>query len=228
MVNNLRNKANRRATLRQLVLSVLLITTAYLILVPSQAHAAPTILVISQGDFIEGSDPERVRALLFRIDQNGRTEIVSDWGDRSQGDDRAMSAVGVAVSARGGAMAEAFPILVLDSNAGTCLDSPATGEPDPDCLNNPPGALFRVRPSDGRRIMIHDFGRGPQPRGVAPVDLAVETSGHILVVDRDAGPNPVPIGNQRSQEGVLFRISPDGATREVITLKERVGGTLFN
>ena len=63
-------------------------------------------------------------------------------------------------------------ILVVDCDAGT----------------NDRGALFRINPTTGQRTPIHDFGNPGQasqgtPLGSCPVGVAVEATGHILVVD---------------------------------------------
>jgi hypothetical protein len=64
------------------------------------------------------------------------------------------------------------------------------------------GTLFRVDPSTGERKLLSDFGVG-EPRGFGPVDLAIDPSGNILVVDANAD-----INGREEFKGALFRIDP--------------------
>ena len=82
-------------------------------------------------------------------------------------------------------------ILVTDWNAGTGTR----------------GALFRVNPSTGARIVLSDFGSGAN-QAVNPYGVAVESSGNILVTDADAG---------SSGRGVLFRVDPTTGARTVLS-----------
>ncbi|MGH8899701.1 MAG: PxKF domain-containing protein, partial [Egibacteraceae bacterium] len=80
-------------------------------------------------------------------------------------------------------------ILVADRDAGTDLR----------------GALFRVDPATGRRVVLSDFGDPQQGElGNNPRGVAVERDGGILVAD----PSP----------GLLFRIDPADGSRTVLAV----------
>src|SRR5262245_60923714 len=62
--------------------------------------------------------------------------------------------------------------LVIDRDAGT----------------NSKGALFRVNPATGTRLLLSDFSNGAQgPLGTDPFGVAVEAGGTILVIDFEVG-----------------------------------------
>ena len=66
------------------------------------------------------------------------------------------------------------------------------------------GALFRIDPSTGERTLMSDFGNPDQgPLGFGPIDLAIDPSGDILVIDLNAD-----INNRGEFRGALFRVDP--------------------
>jgi len=69
------------------------------------------------------------------------------------------------------------------------------------------GALFRVDPVTGARTVLSDFGAGAN-QGAAPLGVAIESSGQILVIDPIAG-----TGNR----GALFRVDPVTGARTVLS-----------
>jgi len=144
------------------------------------------ILVIDLGAETDG------RGALFRIDPTsnppGRRTILTDFGkDGGQGP-LGVNPFGVAIEPSGN-------ILVIDFDAGRFTD----------LLGTPSAALFRIDPTTGRRIIISDFGDPDQgDLGVDPVDVTIDASGNILVVDQGAGID---------KKGALFRVDPDPNTR---------------
>jgi streptogramin lyase len=119
---------------------------------------------------------------LFRVDPiSGERTLLSDFG---VGPNQGVDPGGVAVEPSG-------TILVIDQNAGT----------------SSLGALFRVDPISGERTLLSDFGVGPN-QGFNPVGVAVEASGNILVIDRDAG---------TGFQGALFKVNPVTGERRVIS-----------
>ena len=118
---------------------------------------------------------------LFRVDPTtGDRSLLSDFGF---GDNQGSNPFGVAVEASGN-------ILVVDPSAGI------GGQ----------GALFRVDPITGARTVLSDFSVGDN-QGVAPVGVAVEASGNILVIDRT--------GN--TGQGALFRVNPITGARTLLS-----------
>jgi streptogramin lyase len=118
---------------------------------------------------------------LFRVDPTtGERSLLSDFG---VGDNQGSNPFGVAVEASGN-------ILVVDPSAGT------GGQ----------GALFRVDPITGARTVLSDFGIGAN-QGVAPVGVAVEASGSILVIDRTGS----------TGQGALFRVNPVTGERTLLS-----------
>src|SRR2546428_364365 len=92
----------------------------------------------------------------------------------------------ISVPSQAFALPSGSKILVLDLDAGT----------------NFSGLLFSVDPTTGARTIISDFGVGAN-QGVNPVELAVDGSGQILVVDPGADP--------------LFSVDPTTGARTIIT-----------
>jgi Ca2+-binding RTX toxin-like protein len=127
-----------------------------------------------------------LRGALFRVNPaNGRRTIISDFGNNAQGP-LGSNPTGVALGASG-------RILVIDQSAGT----------------NFQGALFRVNPANGNRIVISDFGNNAQgPLGSNPTGVALGASGRILVIDREAGTN---------FSGALFGVNPSSGNRVLIS-----------
>jgi len=79
--------------------------------------------------------------------------------------------------------------------------------------SNGKGALFRIDPRTGQRLVFHDFGNPNvatqgTPLGENPAGVAVDASGRILVADLDAGTN---------QQGALFRIDPVTKVRTLLS-----------
>jgi glucose/arabinose dehydrogenase len=84
-------------------------------------------------------------------------------------------------------------ILVIDPSAGT----------------GDLGALFRVDPTTGNRTLLSDFGNAGQgATGVDPYDVAIESTGQILVIDYSAGAGSL---------GALFRVDPTTGNRTVLS-----------
>ena len=119
-------------------------------------EAAGTILVIDQNAGTNG------RGGLFRVDPaTNNRDLFSDFGDSMDGP-LGFTPTGVAVEATG-------TILVIDEFVGT----------------NGRGALFRVDPADGARMLLHDFGgAGKGPLGSNPTGIAV-------LIDDPEPPPPV-------------------------------------
>jgi hypothetical protein len=133
---------------------------------------------------------------LFRVDPTtGQRTLVSDFGNSAQGT-RGRAPFAVAFDDAG--------LLVLDQRAGT------------DCNKNGfvgCGALFRIDVATGQRTLVSDFGNSAQgPTGLTPFDLTVDSSGRILVTDRDAGTLGGVLGL-----GKLFLVDPTDGTRTVLS-----------
>src|SRR2546428_4691488 len=92
----------------------------------------------------------------------------------------------ISVPSQAFALPSGRKILVLDLDAGT----------------NFSGLLFSVDPTTGARTIISDFGVGAN-QGVNPVELAVDGSGQILVVDPGAD--------------LLFSVDPTTGARTIIS-----------
>jgi Ca2+-binding RTX toxin-like protein len=109
--------------------------------------AAGMILVIDQN-----AGAQNVGA-LFRVNAvTGRRSIISDFGNPAQGP-LGRNPMGVALGAAG-------MILVIDRQAGA----------------QNAGALFRVNPSSGHRVVLSDFGEAAQGlRGIEPAGVRVYT-----------------------------------------------------
>ena len=67
--------------------------------------------------------------------------------------------------------------------------------------------LFQVDPQTGARTVLHSFGAS------SPSAVAVEADGGILVTDTAAGTDP---SGGTSEWGVLYRLSPDPVTGELV------------
>lgn len=142
-------------------------------------------ILVTDADY--GADK---RGALFRVDPMTKIRtILNDFNDPTQGDPSqvqrglGVEPVGVAVEANGN-------ILVVDKEAGT----------------NNEGALFRVNAKTGKRSLLSDFGRG-QNQGGAPVGVAVEATGNILVICITGGTNT------NGPTGALFRVNPNTGNR---------------
>ena len=80
---------------------------------------------------------------------------------------------------------------------------------DQDAGSGAAGALFRVDPASGNRSLVSDFGNPAQgPLGSDPSGLALEASGTVLVIDKDAGTD---FG------GALFRVDPASGNRSLVS-----------
>jgi streptogramin lyase len=151
---------------------------------PNQGVNPIGVAVEASGNIlvIDGDAGTGSLGALFRVNPiSGERTLLSDFG---VGPNQGFDPVGVAVEASGN-------ILVIDQNAGT----------------GSLGALFRVNPISGERTLLSDFGVGPN-QGFNPVGVAVEASGNILVIDRDAG---------TGFQGALFRINPVTGERTLIS-----------
>ena len=123
-------------------------------------------------------------ALFIVNPLNGSRALISNFGMSAQGP-LGFNPFGVAVEASGN-------ILVIDSGVGLAS-----------------GALFRVSPATGNRTVVSDFGKSTQgPLGGDPMGVAVEASGHILVIDSNAG---------TGSSGALFRVHPTTGKRTVVS-----------
>lgn len=145
------------------------------------------ILVVQFGNAEMGGDGK-----LFRVDPaNGTRSVLSNFANAAQG----------AVGARpfGVEVEPTGPILVMDANAGT----------------GSKGALFRIDAASGARTVLSDFGNPSQgPEGVARdiplpfIDVAVESSGNILVTAIDTG---------MDKKGALFRVDAKTGARRILS-----------
>ena len=160
---------------------------------PEAGKGPRHVAVRASGDILvlDASDEAGTKGhgALYKVNPlNGRRGIVSDFGDRRQG------------------KLGRFPhwlvvnhkdeVLVSDRYAG------AEGW----------GLLFRVKPKNGRRSIVSEFGdpsQGPLVFGAGGVE--VETSGHILVcssgISRIDRPGP----------GGIYRIDPRTGQRTLVT-----------
>lgn len=151
---------------------------------------------------------------LFSVNPaTGARTVISDFGNPAQGP-LVPDPVALAIDASGN-------ILVIDANAGSS---------GPDCQLAPSvsgcGALLSVNPTTGARAIISDFGNADQGRtGVNPSGLAIDPSGNIIVVDRDAG---TPAAQNMTATsgcgmkfvtgcGALFRLNPITGARALVS-----------
>jgi DNA-binding beta-propeller fold protein YncE len=144
----------------------------------------PVALALEASGAILVVDPSLGGAgALFRVDPaTGARSIVSDFGDPAQGP-TGKAPSGVAVERSG-------TILVVDPSGGPQLR----------------GALFRVDPLTGARVVLSDFGDAVQGvTGVSPAQLAIEASGAVLVTDPGLGDG-----------GALFRVDPVTGARTLL------------
>jgi parallel beta-helix repeat protein len=158
--------------------------------------ARPSDVAVERSRQILVVDPEagtNNRGSLSRIDpNNGLRTPIHDFGNpgqASQGTPLGVNPVGLAVEPTG-------HILVVDDGGVTAGGG---GE----------GRLFRVNPSTNVRTILNDFGKSSEgPLVPHPIDVAVEPSGRILVLDKDAGTH---------LRGALFRIDPTTRKRTVLS-----------
>jgi len=164
--------------------SVLFLVFALLLLTGVAEHILPVQSQLNAGDIFV-IDPEAGtggKGALFRVGPTtGARTVLSDFGS---GANQGFNPEGVAVEASGN-------ILVIDPDDGTSSR----------------GALFRVNPSTGARVLLSDFGSGAN-KGTNPKVVAVESSGNILVIDADAGTGGL---------GALFRVDPTTGARTVLS-----------
>jgi DNA-binding beta-propeller fold protein YncE len=147
---------------------------------PAEAFGARDILVV------DADSGRNENGALFSIDPvTGDRTLLSMFGDPAQGP-TGVDPVSVAVDGRSN-------ILVIDRRAG--LDGR--------------GALFRVDPVTGARMLVSDFGDSRQGAlGSRPTGIAVERAGTVLVVDPSAG---------RDQRGALFRVDAATGARQLLS-----------
>jgi len=131
---------------------------------------------------------------LMRVDiGSGTRTVLSDFGNTAQGS-AGVNPTGLEIDAAGN-------VLVVDPNAGTASYSA--------CASTGCGALFSVNTATGARTIVSDFGNtGQGPNGVIPLDMAIDGSGNILVVDEGAG---------TLFSGALFRVVPSTGTRTIVS-----------
>jgi hypothetical protein len=127
--------------------------------------------------------------LLFRIDPiTGQRQLLSDFGDPAQGQS-AQHLAGIALESSG-------KIVVASAFAGS----------------GGGGALFRVDPVSGQRVLLSDFGNPAQgATGSLLRNVAVDAAGAILVTDQDVDDIIGPGG------GALFRVDPNTGARTIIS-----------
>jgi hypothetical protein len=116
---------------------------------------------------------------LFAVNPaTGQRTILSDFGNAAQGP---TGLAPVAVVICNGLAGLGTQIYVVDNAAGT----------------NNFGAIFRVDPATGNRVLFSDFGNGAQGPGVDPFSIAIAPAGllglnaELLVLDNDGGTNGV-------------------------------------
>jgi sugar lactone lactonase YvrE len=113
----------------------------------------------------------------------GTRALVSDFDNRAQGPTGSRPSA-IAIEAAGTA-------IIADPAAGRAQQ----------------GALFRVNPSTGARVLLSDFGNPRQGEtGDDPGGVAIDGSGAILVIDPAAG-----------SAGKLFRVDPGNGNRTVVS-----------
>lgn len=173
------------AVLRFPLLGVLLVAmaTATSLCIP------PRLVALEAGDILvvdrDGGGATQFGGLFVVDPDTGSRVVLSDFGNSAQGP-LGVDPVGVAV---GGPLT----VFVIDQQAGT----------------GQLGALFRVDPVTGTRIVLSDFGASAQGSlGAQPVALAVEASGRILVVDEGVG---------TGLRGVLFAVAAATGARTVLS-----------
>lgn len=144
--------------------------------------AAGNILVIDGGTGRQG-----LRGVLFRVNSSSGTRtILSDFDDPAKGE-QGDNLNGLAIDASGN-------IWVLALIGG------------PDELGV--RSLFKVDPATGARTVVSNFRDPAQGReGGDPTDVAIDASGNILVIDREAGTNG---------GGMLFSVDPATGARTVV------------
>lgn len=171
---------------------------------------------------------------LFAVDPaSGVRILLSDFGDPAQGPVGSFP-IGVAVGAAGPALvvdSQAGALFAVDLGTGqrsvlsdfgdpgqgplgqtpvrVALD-PATGAiwvADSDAGSGSFGALFRVDPQSGDRLLVSDGGDGGQgPTAAGLGRLAVEASGTVVVAHSDF-----------ADPGRLLRVEPVGGARSLVT-----------
>ncbi|MGH8653848.1 MAG: hypothetical protein ACREYE_17500 [Gammaproteobacteria bacterium] len=134
-------------------------------------------------DSSSGTDKKGV---LFRVDaKSGVRMVFSDFGNAAQG---ALGANPLSLT-----MEPSGQILVAASGSGA--DSK--------------GALFRVDPKSGTRMVLSDFGNPAQGTPIGTIGgLAVEPSGYILATGFQTGTD---------SKGVLFRVDPKSGVRTLLS-----------
>ncbi len=139
--------------------------------------SAPLVAgVVYVADAGAGTD---FRGALFRVDPtSGHRTLISDFGDPGQGP--------LGLNSRGAVLEPAGTVLMVDPFVGT----------------SSLGALFRIDPSTGVRIILSDFGDPAQgPTGSFPIGVTLEPGGSIITTD--------------AQAAVLFRIDPATGMRTI-------------
>ena len=144
---------------------------------------------LSPGDLlvVDPSAGTDSRGLLFRVNpETGNREIITDFGNLAQGP------------------LGDFPLgVIFDSTSGNIFVVDAGGGTDFR------GVLFRVNPETGNREIITDFGNLAQgPLGGFPIDLVMDTSGNILVINNFAG---------TGTRGLLVSVNPATGIRTAIS-----------
>ncbi len=157
-----------------------------------KVEASGNILVVDRSAGTGG------KGALFRVDPStGTRSLLSDFGNAALGTTGAFP-TDLVIESSGN-------ILVIDRDAGTTCSGKGRG-----C-----GALFRVDPSTGVRTVVSDFGSSALgPTGVNPVGVAIESSGNILVIDRDAG---TTCSSKGTGCGALFRVNSSTGVRTIVS-----------
>jgi hypothetical protein len=132
----------------------------------------------------------------------GLRKLVSDFGDETQGPS-GVDPARLAIDASGS-------VFVIDPSAGTSLESCEISFFKPGC-----GALFKVDPLTGNRILVSDFGVAAKGTiGVFPFALAIDASGDVFVLDLSAGTPRPPC---EAGCGALFRVNPVTGVRTLLS-----------
>ncbi len=125
--------------------------------------------------------------------------MVSDFASTAQGS-LGFEPVGLLVDTDG-------TLLVTDTQAGTDVLGGGDGN----------GALFRIDPVTGARVLLSDFGNAAQgPLGQSPTGVALGAGGWILVADPDGGTD-VPGDGKTGGNGALYRVHPVSGMRTMLS-----------
>ncbi|MCI0529877.1 MAG: hypothetical protein L0Y56_20735 [Nitrospira sp.] len=143
---------------------------------------------LNPGDIliIDSDAGQAGKGALFSVDPSGTRKIISDFGDPGS----PMVSLGE----------DPFAVAVAPSGDAFVLDVSAR-------------CIFRVDLSTRKRECFHDLDFAPSDAPVvSPTNLAIDASGNILLLDKDAGTGEPIEGDMGN--GALFRINPATLFRE--------------